>query len=35
VASGRTATFRCIEELPQLLLKMLKTITSSGEREIG
>jgi hypothetical protein len=35
VASGRTATFRCIEDLPQLLLKMLKSMTSNGEQEFG
>jgi hypothetical protein len=31
VASGRTANFQSIEELPQLLLRMLESTTSSGE----
>jgi hypothetical protein len=35
VASGRTATFQSIEELPQLLLRMLENINSSGQQEIG
>ena len=34
VASGRTSTFQSIEELPQLLLRMLENINSSGEQEI-
>jgi hypothetical protein len=34
VASGRTATFQSTEELPQLLLRMLENINSSGEQEI-
>ncbi len=35
VASGRTATFKSIEELPQLLLKMLRGVVSDGENGIG
>jgi hypothetical protein len=34
VASGRTATFQSTEDLPQLLLRMLEKINSSGEQEI-
>ena len=28
VASGRTATFRSLEELPQILVSMLKSVAS-------
>jgi hypothetical protein len=35
VASGRTATFQSIEELPQLLQKMLKSALSDEEEWIG
>jgi hypothetical protein len=35
VASGRTATFLSVEELPQLLLRMLKSMTSNDQQEIG
>lgn len=31
VASGRTATFQSVEELPELLLQMLNNKTSDGE----
>jgi hypothetical protein len=31
VASGRIANFQSIEELPQLLLRMLESTTSTGE----
>lgn len=33
VASGRTALFRTLEEVPQILLRMLKTAAS--EKEAG
>jgi ABC-type amino acid transport substrate-binding protein len=33
VASGRTALFQTVEELPQILLKMLRTVAS--EKEAG
>jgi hypothetical protein len=32
VASGRTATFESIEELPQVLKKILKSVTSEEDR---
>jgi hypothetical protein len=35
VASGRTATFESLEELPQLLLRMLKSTASDVAKEIG
>jgi hypothetical protein len=35
VASGRTATFQSIEDLPQLLLKMLKSIPSEDTDGMG
>ena len=35
VASGRTATFQSIEELPQLLLEMLKGTPSDEETGMG
>ena len=31
VASGRTALFQTVEELPQILLKMLRTVASEKE----
>ena len=31
VASGRTALFQTVQELPQILLRMLKTATSDDE----
>ena len=31
VASGRTALFQTVEELPQILLKMLETVASNKE----
>lgn len=33
VASGRTALFETVEELPQILLKMLRIVAS--EKELG
>ena len=33
VVSGRTADFQNVEELPQILLKMLRTVAS--EKELG
>jgi len=33
VASGRTANFQAVEELPRILLKMLRTVAS--EKELG
>ena len=33
VASGRTALFQTVEELPQILLKMLRTAASEKEGE--
>ena len=35
VASGRTATFQSIDELPQLLLRILESMTSTSDQEIG
>lgn len=35
VASGRTATFQSVEELPQLLRKMLQSAFSDDEEWIG
>ena len=35
VASGRTATFQSIEDLPQLLLKMLKNVSADEGNGIG
>ena len=35
VASGRTATFQSLEELPPLLLKMLRSVGSDGENGTG
>lgn len=35
VASGRTATFASLEELPQLLLQMLESTASDDNNEIG
>jgi hypothetical protein len=35
VASGRTSTFESIEELPQLLLRMLQSSASADNNEIG
>lgn len=35
VASGRTATFQSVEELPQLLQKMLKSARADEENGIG
>lgn len=35
VASGRTATFQSIEDLPQVLLKMLKSIPSEDTDGMG
>jgi hypothetical protein len=35
VASGRTATFQSVEELPQLLLKMLSSAASDDEHGRG
>jgi hypothetical protein len=35
VASGRTATFQSVEELPQILLKMLRSVASDEGNEIG
>jgi hypothetical protein len=35
VASGRTATFESVEELPQLLRKMLQNALSDDEEWIG
>jgi hypothetical protein len=34
VASGRTATFEALEELPRLLLQMLKKTASADNDEI-
>ena len=31
VASGRTALFQTVEELPQILLKMLRSVASETE----
>jgi hypothetical protein len=31
VASGRTALFQTVEELPQILLKMLRSVASEKE----
>ena len=35
VASGRTATFQSVEELPQLLLQMLSSAVSDDEHGRG
>ena len=35
VASGRTELFQTVEQLPQILLKMLKTVASEDEDQIG
>ena len=35
VASGRTATFQSVEELPQLLQKMLKSVSADEGNGIG
>jgi hypothetical protein len=35
VASGRTATFKSLKELPPLVLKMLRSVASGGENGIG
>jgi hypothetical protein len=35
VASGCTATFHSVEELPQLLLKMLKSVLADGVNGSG
>ncbi|HEV2697900.1 MAG TPA: hypothetical protein VGU90_07900 [Terriglobales bacterium] len=35
VASGRTATFQTVQELPRILLKMLDSVTSDEGNGIG
>jgi hypothetical protein len=35
VASGRTATFESLEQVPQLLLQMLQSSASAENDEIG
>jgi hypothetical protein len=35
VASGHTETFRSVEELPQLLRKMLRSVGSDGGNGVG
>jgi hypothetical protein len=35
VASGRTATFQAIDELPQILLNMLRTVASEKNAGSG
>jgi hypothetical protein len=34
VASGRTATFQAVEELPQILLEMLRSVASEEGTEM-
>ena len=34
VASGRNAAFQTVDELPQILLKMLKTVASEKRKRI-